>query len=87
MARPPGGDVNVSQVPAQDGADGEPPAGEETPHRGLWPDLTPWRSSRGFRLVFASRTVTGLGTQALEVGLLVQAKQLTDSRWSWNCSG
>jgi MFS family permease len=55
-------------------ADGDPP-----PHRGLWPDLTPWRSSRGFRLVFASQTVTGFGTQALGIGLLVQAKQLTNS--------
>ena len=27
---------------------------------GLWPDLAPWRSSRGFRLLFASRTVTAL---------------------------
>jgi MFS family permease len=64
----------VTRVPAEDKA-GEP----APPRRGLWPDLTPWRSSRGFRLVFASRTVTGLGTQALEVGLLVQAKQLTGS--------
>ncbi len=46
---------------------------------GLWPDLSPWRSSRGFRLLFASRTVTALGTQASEVALLVQAKQLTGS--------
>jgi MFS family permease len=46
---------------------------------GLWPDLAPWRSSRGFRLLFASRTVTALGTQASEVALLVQAKQLTGS--------
>ena len=43
------------------------------------PDLAPLRSSRGFRLVFASRTVTALGTQASEVALLVQAKQLTGS--------
>jgi MFS family permease len=45
----------------------------------LRPDLAPLRSSRGFRLVFASRTVTALGTQASEVALLVQAKQLTGS--------
>jgi MFS family permease len=44
-----------------------------------WPDLAPLRSSRGFRLVFASRTVTALGTLAVEVALLVQAKQLTGS--------
>ncbi len=42
-------------------------------------DLAPLRSSPGFRLVFASRTVTALGTQASEVALLVQAKQLTGS--------
>ncbi len=46
---------------------------------GLRPDLTPLRSSRGFRLIFASRTVTALGTQASEVALLVQAKQLSGS--------
>jgi MFS family permease len=45
----------------------------------LRPDLTPLRSSGGFRLVFASRTVTALGTQGSEVALLVQAKQLTGS--------
>jgi MFS family permease len=37
------------------------------------------RSSRGFRLLFASRTVIALGAQASEVALLVQAKQLTGS--------
>ena len=37
------------------------------------------RSSPGFGLLFASRTVTALGTQASEVALLVQAKQLTGS--------
>ncbi len=42
-------------------------------------DLAPLRSSRGFGLIFASRTVTALGTQAIEVALLVQAKQLTGS--------
>ena len=45
----------------------------------LRPDLTPLRFSRDFRLVFASRTVTALGTVASEVTLLVQAKQLTGS--------
>jgi hypothetical protein len=42
-------------------------------------DLAPLRSSRDFGLIFASRTVTALGTQAIEVALLVQAKQLTGS--------
>ena len=46
---------------------------------GLLPDLTLLRSAGGFRLVFASRTVTALGAQASEVALLVQAKQLTGS--------
>ncbi len=45
----------------------------------LRPDLAPLRSSRDFRLVFASRTVTALGTMATQVALLVQAKQLTGS--------
>jgi MFS family permease len=42
-------------------------------------DLTPLRSSRDFRLLYISRTVTALGTQATEVALLVQARQLTGS--------
>jgi MFS family permease len=37
------------------------------------------RTSRGFRLLFASRTVTLFGSQAGEVALLVQARQLTGS--------
>jgi MFS family permease len=42
-------------------------------------DVAPLRSSREFRVLFASRTVTGLGSQATEVALLVQARQLTGS--------
>jgi MFS family permease len=45
----------------------------------LLPDLNPLRVSRGFRLLFASRTITALGAQATEVAVLVQAKQLTGS--------
>jgi MFS family permease len=45
----------------------------------LLPDLTPLRASRGFRLLFTSRTITALGAQATEVAVLVQAKQLTGS--------
>jgi hypothetical protein len=44
----------------------------------LRPDLSPLRS-RGFRAVFVSRTVVMFGSQAAEVALLVQAKQLTGS--------
>ena len=45
----------------------------------LLPDLTPLRVARGFRLVFASRTITAFGSLATEVALLVQARQLTRS--------
>jgi len=45
----------------------------------LRPDLSPLRGSRGFRAVFVSRTVATLGSQAAEVAMLVQAKQLTGS--------
>jgi len=45
-------------------------------------DVTPWRASREFRLVFSSRTVTLLGTVASDVALLVQAKQLTGSTFA-----
>jgi MFS family permease len=47
--------------------------------RRLRADLTPLRGSRDFRLLYTSRTVTALGTQATEVALLVQARQLTGS--------
>ena len=43
------------------------------------PDARPLRESRDFRAVFGSRTVAWLGTEAAEVALLVQAKQLTNS--------
>ena len=49
------------------------------PQSRLRADLTPLRTSRDFRLLYASRTVIALGTQATEVALLVQAKQLTGS--------
>jgi MFS family permease len=42
-------------------------------------DLGPLRGSGDFRLLFASRTITLLGSQATEVALLLQLKDLTDS--------
>jgi MFS family permease len=45
-------------------------------------DLTPLRTSRDFRLLYASRAVTALGTDATEVALLVQARQLTGSTFA-----
>jgi len=47
----------------------------------LVPDVTPLRGpgARGFRAIFASRTVAYLGSQAAEVALLVQAQRLTGS--------
>ncbi|MGH3155232.1 MAG: MFS transporter [Streptosporangiaceae bacterium] len=42
-------------------------------------DLSPLQTSADFRALFASRTVTLLGTQATSVALLVQLKQLTGS--------
>jgi MFS family permease len=45
----------------------------------LRPDLSPLRDSRAFRAVFVSRAVAMFGSQAAEVALLVQAKQLTGS--------
>ena len=49
------------------------------PRSRLRADLTPLRTARDFRLLYVSRTVIALGTQATEVALLVQAKQLTGS--------
>jgi MFS family permease len=42
-------------------------------------DLGPLRDSRDFRLLFSSRSITLLGSQATEVALLLQLKNLTDS--------
>jgi MFS family permease len=47
--------------------------------RRLHTDITPLRQSPGFRIIFTSRTVTLFGSQASEVALLVQARQLTHS--------
>jgi MFS family permease len=47
--------------------------------RRLVADIAPLRTSRDFRLLFGSRTVTLFGSQATEVALLVQARQLTGS--------
>jgi len=47
--------------------------------RRLMADIAPLRTSRDFRLLFASRTITLFGSQATEVALLVQARQLTGS--------
>ena len=47
--------------------------------RDLVADIAPLRTSRDFRLVFASRTITLFGSKATEVALLVQARQLTGS--------
>lgn len=59
--------------------DGASPARRRGGLRDLVADVTPLRTSRDFRLVFASRTVTLFGSQATEVALLVQARQLTGS--------
>ena len=73
--------VTVGRVSEGDLAGGDLARREEAVARrpALRPDLAPLGSSRGFRLIFASRTVTALGAQAGEVTLLVQAKQLTGS--------
>src|SRR5258708_27301569 len=47
--------------------------------RRLVADIAPLRTSRDFGVLFASRTVTLFGSQASEVALLVQARQLTGS--------
>ncbi|MET9401984.1 MFS transporter [Kitasatospora sp. NPDC002965] len=47
--------------------------------RSVAPDLTPWRSSRDFRLLWFSGCVTSLGSFLTYVALPVQIKELTDS--------
>ena len=43
-------------------------------------DLRPLRTSRDFRLLIASRTVSLLGAEVALVALMVQVKQLTNSQ-------
>jgi MFS family permease len=45
-------------------------------------DLSPLRESRDFRFLYASRTVTLLGSLAAEVAILVQARDLTGSAFA-----
>lgn len=45
----------------------------------MLPDVSPLRESAGFRVMFTSRTVAFLGSQAGEVAILVQAQRLTGS--------
>jgi len=47
--------------------------------RRLHVDLSPLRDSKEFRFLFASRTITLLGSQATEIALLIQVKELTGS--------
>jgi len=51
----------------------------KTRARALHIELRPFGTSRDFRVLFASRTITLAGSQATEVALLVQARQLTGS--------
>jgi MFS family permease len=50
-------------------------------------DLSPLRGAADFRWLLCSRTVTPLGTEASEVALLVQAKQLTGSAFALGLLG
>ncbi|WP_244215402.1 MFS transporter [Kitasatospora purpeofusca] len=47
--------------------------------RTVAPDLTPWRSSREFRLLWLSGCVTGFGSFLTYVAVPMQIKELTDS--------
>jgi MFS family permease len=48
-------------------------------HRGLLPDLTPWRESRDFRLLWLAGAITNFGSFLTFVALPVQLKDLTGS--------
>jgi MFS family permease len=61
---------------------GKPGARAAVSRPRLRADLTPLRTSRDFRLLYTSRTVTALGTDAIEVALLVRARQLTGSTFA-----
>lgn len=49
------------------------------PSRSLLPDLSPWRSSRDFRLMWCAGAVTVFGSFLTFVALPLQMKDLTDS--------
>jgi MFS family permease len=56
------------------------PTGDDTtPRRRLLPDLTPWRTSRDFRLLWSSGLITMIGSTFTLVAMPLQVKQLTGS--------
>lgn len=55
------------------------PAASGSRLRGLLPDLSPWRSSRDFRLLWIAGVVTNFGSFLTFVALPVQMKELTGS--------
>ncbi|MFI1521025.1 MULTISPECIES: MFS transporter [Kitasatospora] len=50
--------------------------------RRILPDLTPWRASRDFRLLWVSGCVTGFGSFLSFVALPIQIKELTGSTFA-----
>ncbi|MFJ1702140.1 MFS transporter [Kitasatospora sp. NPDC088346] len=50
--------------------------------RGLLPDLTPWRSSRDFRLLWSSGCITSFGSFLTYVAVPLQIKELTGSSFA-----
>ncbi|MFJ8080783.1 MFS transporter [Streptomyces sp. NPDC096205] len=50
-----------------------------TGHRSFLPDLTPWRASRDFRLLWISGAISNFGSFLTFVALPVQIKELTES--------
>ncbi|MFI5939549.1 MFS transporter [Streptomyces uncialis] len=59
---------------------GEPaPPARATGARGLLPDLSPWRSSRDFRLLWTQGLITYIGAAMALIALPLQIKDLTGS--------
>jgi MFS family permease len=63
------------------GAKKQSPAGDDSgsTRRRLLPDLTPWRTSRDFRLLWTSGLITMIGSTFTLVAMPLQVKQLTGS--------
>ncbi|MBC3993317.1 MFS transporter, partial [Streptomyces sp. AC563] len=55
--------------------------------RALLPDLSPWRSSRDFRLIWMAGAVTSFGSFLTMIALPLQVKELTGSAFAVGAIG
>ncbi|GAA4691603.1 MFS transporter [Streptomyces youssoufiensis] len=84
IPRPAGGDPGSGE--GGEAAGGKPPrSGGRV--RALLPDLSPWRSSRDFRLIWMAGAVTSFGSFLTMIALPLQVKELTGSAFAVGAIG